>query len=178
MFRFFFLRCSVLAYAFPMPVAQATPSQNINLPHFTSREDGTIVAEAKTSYSPKQLIDLLNNPIQMSKIDGDIEVVVLQSYENCKDIQYTIPQMIFSITYTTKACLDGNRIDLTLLESNDLSEFSSSWDIQPTQEGSFIRYSIRSIPKFPLPMFVIRSQTQSAVEDFFENLLTYIQNNP
>ena len=178
MFRFVFLLCSVLAYLFPNSLAQATPPQSTNHPQITSREDGTIVAEAKTSYSPKQLIDLLNNPIQMSEIDGDIEVVVLHSYENCKDIQYTIPQLIFSITYTTKACLEGNRIELTLLESDDLSEFISFWDIQPTQDGSFIRYSIRSIPKFPLPMFVIRSQTQSAVEDFFEHLLTYINNNP
>ena len=56
------------------------------------------------------------------------------------------------ITYTARVCLDINRIVLTLLESDDLAEFFSSyWDIKPIDTGSEITYSIRSIPNSPLP---------------------------
>jgi hypothetical protein len=79
-----------------------------------------------------------------------------------------------NITYTARACLDQNHIELTLLESDDLSEFHSYWDIQPIETGSEITYSIRSIPKFPLPLFIIRQQTQVGVEAFFERFLSYI----
>tara|TARA_B100000925_G_C21751655_1_gene363745 strand:+ start:121 stop:603 length:483 start_codon:yes stop_codon:yes gene_type:complete len=137
-------------------------------------DDGTVLAKFQTTYEPKRIIALLNDPQKMSKIDGELEVSILQIFDNCKDVQYTIPNFFMNITYTARACLDQNRIELTLLESDDLSEFASYWDIQPIETGSEITYSIRSIPKFPLPLFIIRQQTQVGVEAFFERFLSYI----
>ena len=137
-------------------------------------DDGTVMAKFHTAYEPKRIIALLNDPQKMSNIDGELEVSILQVFDNCKDVQYRIPNFLMDITYTARACLDNYHIELTLLESDDLSEFSSYWDIQPTETGSEITYSIRSIPKFPLPLFIIRQQTQAGVEVFFERFLSYI----
>ena len=140
----------------------------------SSQDDGTVIAEAEIAYSPQQMIELLNDPEKMSRIDGDIKVEILKENNNCKDIRYTIPHFIMNIEYVAQACLEDQRIELILLESDDLSEFSSHWLIRATEEGSHITYSIRSIPKFPLPIFIVRSQTQSGVETFFTRLLAHI----
>ena len=137
-------------------------------------DDGTVLAKVQTHYEPKRIIALLNDPQKMSEIDGELRVSILQTFDNCKDIQYTIPHFLMDITYTARACLEQNRIKLTLLESDDLEDFASYWDIQSKGSGSEITYSIRSIPKFPLPLFIIRQQTQAGVEKFFERFLSYI----
>ena len=123
---------------------------------------------------PQQIIALLNDPQQMSQIDGVLKVEVLKVHKNCKDIKYTIPHFLLELEYIAQACLQDNRIELTLLESEDLSSFTSSWLIEPTEQGSLITYSIRSIPTFPLPLFIIRSQTQSSVESFFKRFISHI----
>jgi hypothetical protein len=141
----------------------------------TTSDDGTVLAKVQTDYEPQRIIELLNDPQKMSQIDGELQVSILGTFENCKDVEYTIPHFLMDITYTARACLEKNRIQLTLLESDDLSDFSSYWDIKAKDNGSEITYSIRSIPKFPLPMFVIRQQTQAGVEAFFERFLSYIE---
>ena len=67
-------------------------------------DDGTVLAKVQTAYEPKRIIALLNDPQKMSKIDGEIEVSILQIFDNCKDIQYTIPKLLWvmlkNITFT------------------------------------------------------------------------------
>ena len=72
------------------------------------------------------------------------------------------------ITYTARACLDNNRIVLTLLERR--SEFSL-WDIQPTDTGS---KSHTASVVFPIPLPYSSYVNKRAGVEAFSAFLSYI----
>ncbi len=143
-------------------------------PTITVNSDHTVVGEILVGISLEEAEAIIADPVKMASIDGTTNVTQDGTEGDCKRLNYSIPNPVASISYRAKACPRGSGWIYTLISSDDLSEYHSSWSA--TREGTQtrIRYEIRTIPSIPVPQFIVNRQSQNAVDGFLTRLSDYL----
>jgi hypothetical protein len=152
-----------------LPVALAAE------PTITVTGNNTIVGEILVESSLAEAEAIIADPVKMATIDGTTTVTQEGTEGNCKRLIYIIPNPVASISYRAKACPHGSGWVYTLISSDDLSEYHSSWSATAEGGQTRIHYEIRTIPSIPVPQFIVNRQSQSAVKGFLTRLSDYLE---
>lgn len=147
-----------------LPVALAAE------PTISVTSNNTIVGEVLVDVPLDEAEAMIADPVRMAQIDGTAQVTQEGSEGTCKRLLYRIPNAVASVSYRAKACPDQGGWIYTLISSDDLSEYHSSWSAIREGDRTRIRYEIRTIPSIPVPQFVVNRQSKSAVYGFLSRL--------
>ncbi|MFT5680649.1 MAG: hypothetical protein ACI8RZ_001555 [Myxococcota bacterium] len=154
--------------AFLLPVALAAT------PTITVTGNNTIVGEILVAASLADAEAIIADPVKMATIDGTTNVTQDGMEGSCKRLNFVIPNVVASISYRAKACPQGAGWIYTLISSDDLTEYHSSWSATQEGEQTRIRYEIRTIPSIPVPQFIVTRQSKTAVTGFLTRLGDYL----
>jgi len=134
------------------------------------RVRGTIDVTA----SVERVRAVLADPRNIARIDDDGTTITMRgSDEDCELAHASVAHPIASIEYLVKVCPVPGGWRSTLVQSDHLEVFESIWKVEARGSGAHLLYEIRTIPKIPVPQFIVDRQTRASVHALLLKMRTH-----
>jgi hypothetical protein len=118
---------------------------------------------------------VLSDPRNIARIDDDGTTITMRgSDENCQLAHAAVAHPIANIEYLVKVCPVPDGWRSTLVQSDHLEAFESVWKVEAQGTGSQLLYEIRTIPKIPVPQFIVDRQTRASVHALLVKMRSHL----
>lgn len=131
---------------------------------------GTVEGSVSVGLAPADLRARLRDPTFVRDVnDGGVSVKVETDDGSCLVAAFTAPNLILTVHYRVRQCGTADGWGMSLVDSEELAEYSSTWTITPEGDGSLLTYRIHLAPKVPLPDTIVSRSLQHNVLGLLEH---------
>lgn len=97
----------------------------------------------------------------------------------CQVMKWTIPHPVKTVSYVARSCEVEGGTSVNLVESDDFDDYAADWRVESAGEGrARLIVHLRSIPSFPIPGAVVRSQVKAALTRSLTNIKANLEALP
>lgn len=144
-------------------------------PAVSVRQDGSVHGTVTIQADASAVRAVMSDPVLVASIEGGTKVSAKKDGD-CQLVSYTIPHPLMEVSYTARGCSAGDGMVYTLVESEDLKRFTSSWMVSAAGEGqTTLEYTVLTVPSFPMPQRIISYQATAGVERFLARVAQHIE---
>lgn len=132
-------------------------------PTSTVLSDGTVSSSIYIEAAPEEIRARLDSPRTLASLaaQGDLESQESTTQDSegraCWLLSRKRAGAMYSVAYRSRACLTEDGMVETLVESEDLSEQSTRWQVLPQGSGSLVVLQVRTKTRMPVPSSLVRN---------------------
>ncbi|MFT5583993.1 MAG: hypothetical protein ACI9VR_001577 [Cognaticolwellia sp.] len=125
--------------------------------------DGTVSSSIFIQAAPEQIRARLDSPRTLARLtaQGDLESQVSASQDGegraCWLLTRERTGAMYKVAYRSRACLTEDGMVETLVDSEELIEQSTRWQVLPHGTGSLVVLQVRTTTRLPVPSSLVRN---------------------
>ena len=134
-----------------------------SIPTSTILSDGTVSSSIYIQADPEDIRARLDSPRTLASLaaQGDLESQVSTTQDSegraCWLLTRRRAGAMYQVAYRSRACLTDDGMVETLVDSEDLSEQSTRWQILPQGTGTLVVLQVRTETRLPVPGSLVRN---------------------
>lgn len=132
-------------------------------PEVSTDDAGVVHARVVVSAPVADVLALVRDPQAMHALGGDGSVLKSTPDAPCFRIDYALETTIANVAYVARACPTARGFKTDLVSSESFRSMSSEWTVQEVPAGTEVVYTYRADVALPVPGFIVRRGTQSAI---------------
>ncbi len=144
-------------------------------PEVTVQGDHEVRGEVLVHISADAARKLVDDPLRVSVIEGGTAQMKVVSQDACKTIMTEISHPVASVGYLSRTCPTAKGTRTELVESADLESFHSEWQVEEVEGGTLLRYLVRTIPRIPVPQFIVDKQSRGSVQRLLKRVKAHLE---
>lgn len=146
---------------------EAQPTVSVN-------EEGIIEGEIDLPANESVVRLLLSDAVGSSLLSTDVYDATTRQEGKCEIVYRKIRGMWRPITYHAKRCPTKNGWIENLVKSDTVSNYYMEWKVFGLDNGTRVRYKIKTEFDLPVPKSIVRGETKRSVRKMLKNLFAKI----
>jgi hypothetical protein len=149
-------------------------------PHVVVQSDGTVEVQLTVAASTEAVREILADTSGVySTLNADIYSTESKQRGNCEEVRRETRGLFRPFKFRSLRCPSEAGFTETLLDSNDLTIYDSSWELTSTGEGTKIVYRVHTELRaaFPRPL-VLQGTLAGAKETVINLALELLKRKP
>ena len=132
-------------------------------PEVTTDDAGVVRGRVLVSAPVDRALALVRDPKALNALSEDGSTVTTAPDGTCLKIGYAMENPIANVAYTARGCPTASGFRTDLVQSETFRSMSSEWTVRAVEGKTEITYVYQADVAIPVPGFIIRRSTQSAI---------------
>jgi hypothetical protein len=141
-------------------------------PGRVARAADDVRASVTVTASAEEVLRLLADHRAALSICPDVRAVrvVHLAADGCADLEVETTGLVNPMRYSSRRCPSGTGYREVLVRSEDFSENTFTWSVRDEGGARVVTLSVRSVPRLPVPDWILERAVQRSVEATVANL--------